>query len=173
MASPKKVREGVKSSRSCATFRAMQAPRTGRRQRGGLLLALPALIASCGTTLGTVSFKDEGKGEVKIEAKSGELRFWTELDAAYKGELVSSYVIELVQDDVVVGRATCDPLLLKMPRNCSEREQAGESKTFHCRMACYAHVPRPGPTVVRAKYSILQRPDNLRMMQANLVVKQE
>ena len=141
--------------------------------RGVLFLALPALLASCGTTLGTVPFKDEGAGQVKIDARSGELRFWTELDATYKGELVSSYSIELVQDDVVVGRATCDPLLLKMPRNCSEREQAGETRKLHCRMACYAHVPKPGPTVVRAKYTIRQRPENLRLTQANLVVKQE
>jgi hypothetical protein len=151
----------------------MQAPRTNWRQRGVFMLALPALIASCGTTLGTVPFKDEGAGEVKIDAKSGELRFWTELDAAYKGELVSSYTIELLQEGEVVGRATCDPLLLKMPRNCSERDQVGETRTLHCRMACYAHVPKPGPTVVRAKYAIKQRPENLRLVQANLVVKQE
>jgi hypothetical protein len=152
----------------------MQAPGTRRPTRGFLvILALPALLASCGTTLGTVPFKDEGKGEVKIDAKSGELRFWTEFDATYKGELASSYVIELVQEDAVVARATCDPLLLKMPRHCSEREQAGETRKLHCRMACYAHVPKPGPTVIRARYTINQRPENLRLVQANLIVKQE
>ena len=152
----------------------MQAPGTRRPMRGVLLLALPALMASCGTTtLGTVPFRDEGAGEVKIDAKSGELRFWTELDATYKGELASQYAIEILQEGAVVGRATCDPLLLKMPRKCSEREETGETRKLHCRMACYGHVPKAGPTVIRARYKISQRPEKFELVQANLVVKQE
>ena len=134
---------------------------------------MPALLASCGSTLGTVPFKDEGAGEVQIDAKSGELRFWTELDARYKGELGSQYAIEILQDGSVVGRATCDPLLLRVPRKCSEREESGETRKLHCRMACYGHVPKSGPTVIRARYRIHQRPEKFELMQANLVVRQD
>ena len=150
----------------------MRGLQTTELRRAGLVVALLGLLTSCGSTLGSIPFRDEGAGEVLVQAESGELRFWTELDATYAGELGSAYAIELVQDGSVVGRATCDPLQIRKPRACSERVQAGQTHTVHCRMACYAHVPKTGPTLIRARYSIRQRPESFQLQQANLVVKQ-
>jgi hypothetical protein len=39
-------------------------------------------------------------------------------------------------------------------------------------MACVVHVAQPGPTRVSARFSIRERPPDLRLEQADLILKQ-
>jgi hypothetical protein len=135
-------------------------------------VALVFLLASCGSTIGQIPFSGEGEGQTVVQVRAGELRFWTELDAQFRGEMHAQYDVELTQDGAVVGTATCHPLQLGPSRVCSKRILVGETHVVHCRMACNVVMSRPGPTLVRARFSIASRPADLRLSRANLVVKQ-
>jgi len=129
-------------------------------------------VASCGSTIGQVPFSAEGQGQTVVNVRTGELRFWTELDAEYSGEMHAQYDVELVQDNAVVGTATCHPLDLGTSRVCGKRINWGNTHVAHCRMACNVVMTRPGPTLVRARFIIPVRPTDLRLTQANLILKQ-
>lgn len=133
---------------------------------------LVCLVASCGSTIGHIPFVAEGEGRATIHVRAGELRFWTELDAYFNGDMHAQYDVELVQGGAVVGTATCHPLHLGTSKVCSKRILIGERHTVHCRMACNVMMMRSGPTVVRARFTIPLRPADLRLEQAALIIKQ-
>jgi hypothetical protein len=134
--------------------------------------ALIALVSSCGAVVGQIPFSQEGAGEATFQARAGEVRFWTDFSARYHGEMVAYFAVQLVQSDQVVSYAVCDPVHLGPSRVCTTRYWGNEEHEQHCRMACSGNVPRSGPTVVRARLSIPGRPVDLRLTQANLVVRQ-
>ena len=152
--------------------RAMRGHGVKALRRGACLLLCCCALSSCGTTVGRVPFSREGDGQIVVQLVRGELQFWTEFDAQYRGEMNAGFAVDLLQNGKLVGTATCDPLHLGMSRVCSKRILVGETHTVHCRMACVVHVAQPGPTLVRARFSIPERPADLRLEQADLILKQ-
>jgi hypothetical protein len=141
-------------------------------RRGACLLLFCCTLGDCGTTVGRVPFSREGEGQTGVQLARGDLHFWTEFDARYRGEMNASYEVDLIQQDKLVGTATCDPLHLGTSRVCSARILVGETHTIHCRMECTVSVPQPGSTLVRARLSIHERPTDLRLQRADLILKQ-
>lgn len=90
------------------------------------------------------------------------MRFWTDFSAQYHGDMVAYFAVQLVQNDQVVSYAVGDPVHLGPSRICTTRYWGTEEHEQNCRMACSGNVPRSGPTVVRARLSILGRPVDLR-----------
>ena len=152
-------------------------PRGGRPRFGASALwamtsALIALAGSCGAVVGQIPFSQEGAGEATFQAQIGAVHFWTDFSAQYHGDMVAYFAVQLVQGDQVVSYAVCDPVHLGPSRVCTTRYWGIEQHEQHCRMACNGNVPRSGPTVVRARLWIPGRPVDLRLAQANLVVRQ-
>jgi hypothetical protein len=109
---------------------------------GALALALLG-SSSCGTTLGTVPLTTASPAStvVVLEA-SRDVRFWSDIDATYTGQIAARYEIELLQDGARVGSAACDPFSMGADRLCTDTIQFGEVHRVHCRMDCVARVPR-------------------------------
>jgi hypothetical protein len=147
-------------------------PRFGAKVLRAMTSALIAFGGSCGAVVGQIPFSQEGAGEVTFQAQAGEVHFWTDFSAQYHGDMVAYFAVQLVQNDQVVSYAVCDPVHLGPSRICTTRYWGVEEHEQHCRMACSGNVPRSGPTVVRARLWIPGRPVDLRLGQANLVVRQ-
>ena len=129
-------------------------------------------FGSCGAFLGRIPFSGDGQGQTVVHLARGDVAFWTQLDAEYRGDMSAAYDVELWQQGEPVGRTICDPIHLGLSRVCTIRIIGSETHTIHCRMACVAHVDRGGETVVHAKLSIPVRPSDLQLHEADLIVKQ-
>ncbi len=109
---------------------------------------------------------------VDLDAKS-KVHFWIDFDATYQGDLRAKYDIDLLQRDVLVGHATCEPVPLShAARVCSFRSEIGDSHQLRCRTDCQARVSSSGPTLVRATLSIQGKPASLTLTRADLLIKQ-
>jgi hypothetical protein len=151
-----------------------QSLRSAERRAGfgaGVLALAAAAAVSCGTVIGQVLFMEEGVGETVINAQAGKIRFWTDFSARYQIGMGARYDVELLQDGVVVATAVCDPLR-RSPKVCHGSYNVGAEHHFNCLMNCSAVVPRSGPTTVRARFSIPYRPGDLRLVRADLIIRQ-
>jgi hypothetical protein len=136
------------------------------------VLALACAIGACGTVAAVIPFSAAGVGQATAELEADtDVRFWTELEATYQGQMSARYDVQLVQGGVAVARAACDPFNLHN-KVCSVHIEVGEIHRIHCRMQCTAHVPATGPTLVRATLSFGGHSIGLRVRRADLVVKQ-
>ena len=138
---------------------------------GAVALVLAVAAAGCGTVIGQVPFMEEGVGETVINAEAGKIRFWVNFSARYQIGMGASYDVELLQDGGVVASAVCDPLR-RSPKVCHGHVNWGEEHHFNCLMNCSAVLPRGGPTIVRARFSIHYRPGDLRLNRADLIIRQ-
>lgn len=131
-------------------------------------------LAACGSEAGRVAFAGEGSASAPIPLKAGEVAFWTDLDIEYKGDAALAYRVELVQDGAAVASAVCDPL---GPMNVKMSWVEKNIGTSHSRrgkgkMACAATLAKGGPTTVKATLAFAQKPADLVLKKADLVVKQ-
>lgn len=137
-----------------------------------LLVAL--MLAGCGKELGRIPFTGEGAGEAQVTLTAGEVRFWTDIDIEYEGAAAVGYQVELLQGGAVVANAACDPLGNLDIKTSSVQTNFGNSHTLSVngRMSCTATVANGGPTTVKAAFAFAQKPANLVLRKADLVIKQ-
>lgn len=126
------------------------------------------------TVVGVIPLHDVGVSatQVTIDASS-DVRFWTELDGVYDPHSSARYDVELLQDNRVVASTVCDPMVVHdSVRVCLMHRWSGGVYRTHCRMRCRATVPRSGPTVVRAKFSMPGPALSRRIDSAALTIEQ-
>ena len=131
-------------------------------------------VAACGKEIGRIPLHDQGAGETTVQASPGKaLALWTSLDVKYTGAFAAHYEIEVLQGGTVVGKTTCNPLDVST-RLSSKQTTFGNDHTmsWQGKMRCEVTAAKGGPTTVRAKLIIDQRPANLAIRDLSLVVKE-
>jgi len=144
------------------------------------LLAIVVGVASCHPTIGTVRFTAPGESRTLVNLEpDSTVRFWSDLDVSWSEEddrpLAMTYEIALVQNGVVVGTSTCDPLRTQWHgmRACGKRMELGHTLVLNCLMhACELHVAQGGATEVRARWVVQSAPAGLSIRRANVLVSQ-
>ena len=113
-------------------------------------------VASCSmTSVGVIPLRGMGTGETTVILNADtEVRFWADLDGMYDYKDSAQYDVQLLQDGRIVSTAVCDPIVVhENVRVCTIVGWFGGVHKSHCRMRCRAHVPKSGPTLVRATLS--------------------
>jgi hypothetical protein len=136
----------------------------------GSILAL----AACGKEAGRVPFAAEGTATATVTLAQGEVAFWTDIDVEYKGAAEARYQIELVQAGTVVAQAECNPLGAINVKMSWVETNIGDShsRSGRGKMKCSVEVAKAGPTVVRARLVVPQKPATFELKKADLVLKQ-
>jgi hypothetical protein len=110
-------------------------------------------LSSCATTIGRIPFPAPGEGRtfVMLDATK-DVKFATDFEVRYRGDVHAEYEIELLQGGDVVAKATCNPLTSGRQRNqcMSRRLETGYHHYSHCPMSCVAELPKSGMTEIRA-----------------------
>lgn len=132
------------------------------------------LMLGCGKEAGRVPFNGAGQGEATIALGAGEVAFWTDIDLEYQGNAALAYQVELLQNGAPAGRAQCDPLGTLPVKVGWVETQLGDSRSMRGsgKMTCNATLATAGPTTVRARLFVAQRPAAFQLRRADLVVKQ-
>ena len=131
-------------------------------------------VAACGKEIGRIPLHDQGAGETTVQATAGKaIALWTSLDVKYTGSFAAHYEIELLQGGNLVGKTLCNPLDVST-RLSSKQVNLGDSHTqsWQGKMRCEIAVAKGGPTTVRAKLIVDQRPPTLAIRDISLVVKE-
>lgn len=140
-----------------------------------LPLALPLLaLAGCGTELGRVPFTAEGAGKTAATLKAGDVALWTDIDLEWEGDAILEYKVDFSQGGKTVATAVCTPLgPLSTKISWVETNLGGKhSRSGRGLMRCKASVPAGGPTVIDATLAFGRRPAVVKLVKADLIVKQ-
>ncbi len=126
------------------------------------------------TSVGIIPFRDVGTGETSaVLSADTDVRFWADFDGIYAPSSFAQYDVQLIQGGNVVSTAACDPIVAHdNVRVCTRRGWFHGVYKNHCRMRCRAHVPRSGPTLVRATFRTCCAPEIARVFSANLTIQQ-
>jgi len=137
------------------------------------LLAL-VFAAGCGKEVGRIPFTAEGTGETTVTLRAGKAALWTDIDIRYVGDASLAYEVELIESDLVRASAECDPLgHMSVKIGWVETHLGSKSsRSGQGRMPCELAVPAAGTYLVRARLAFGQRPGELTLKQADLVIKQ-
>ncbi|HSO40558.1 MAG TPA: hypothetical protein VLT33_48860 [Labilithrix sp.] len=131
-------------------------------------------VAACGKEIGRIPLRDQGAGETTVQASNGKaLSLWTSLDVKYSGAFAAHYDIEMLQGGALVGKTRCNPLDVST-RLSSKQTTFGNdhSMSWQGKMRCEIALAKGGPTTVRAKLIIDQRPPSLAIKDISVVVKE-
>jgi len=145
------------------------------RIRGVLaLVALACGLGGCGKEAGRVPFKAEGTGSVVMMLNPGDVAFWTDIDLEYEGDSGLTYQIELVQKNLAVAVATCDPLGHLGVKTGWVSTDLGNKHTRSGggKMSCDVKLPTGAETTVNVKLVWSKKPTSVNLKKADLVVKQ-
>jgi hypothetical protein len=147
-----------------------------RAQRLLLTLVMSCSATSCHLhisvppTNGLAMFPVAGPGDhmviVPLDARI-PVRFTDDLDLTFDDLQGAGFSIDLFQDGVVVAQTVCDPIDVRM---CAVHVRGSGNYIASCRMQCAMHLPKSGPTLVRARFETLGT--NVRVLRANLIVQQ-
>ena len=131
-------------------------------------------VAGCGKEVGRIPFTAEGAGETTVTLRAGKAALWTDIDIRYVGDASLTYEVELIESDLVRARAVCDPLgSMSVKIGWVETHLGSKnSRSGQGRMPCDLDVPAAGTYLVRARLAFGNRPGELTLKQADLVVKQ-
>ncbi|CAN5891241.1 hypothetical protein BH11MYX4_BH11MYX4_47970 [soil metagenome] len=131
-------------------------------------------VAACGKEIGRIPLRDQCAGETTVQASNGKaLSLWTSLDVKYSGAFAAHYDIEMLQGGALVGKTQCNPLDVST-RLSSKQTTFGNdhSMSWQGKMRCEIALAKGGPTTVRAKLIIDQRPPSLAIKDISVVVKE-
>ncbi len=137
----------------------------------GIAAPLLASVAACSgwTKVGIVSVKAPGAHEAVVTLDATrEINFGADLAMTYSNDVDARYVVDLLQNGVVVAHAECDPFAVHV---CSTRIRWFGSYDIRCRMECPVRVPASGPTLVRAWF-VTSEGGGVAIDHANLVLEQ-
>jgi len=128
----------------------------------------------CGKEAGRVPFGAEGTADAPMTLQAGEVWFWTDLDIEYKGNPVLEYEVQLLQGGTPVAKATCDPLGRMSVKAGWVETNIGDSHTRRGagKMDYTATIASGGATTVRATLAFSRKPIIVKLVKADLVVKQ-
>lgn len=98
---------------------------------------------------------------------SRQVKFTGNVKMTFDDLSSAQYTIDLLQDGLVVGHTTCDPIKVRM---CMVHVTGSSTYIGYCSMECAVWVPKSGPTTVRATFGAVGQ--NVAVERAILIIEQ-
>jgi hypothetical protein len=128
-------------------------------------------VTACFHDVGRVSFAEEGQRQATFNLAPGEVRFAADVEVKDADRAKARFDVDLLQGGQLAAQAACDPLKLGDRKACTYRFGNGD---FRCNvvMDCRAHLATGGPTVIRVRLSVAEKPADFTLHRADLIVGQ-
>jgi len=135
------------------------------------LLVVLIAVTACFHDVGRVSFAEEGQRQATFNLAPGDVCFAADVEVHGADHAKARFDVDLMQGGQVAAQAACDPLKIGDRKACTYRF---DNHDYRCNvvMDCRAHLATGGPTVLRVRLSVAEKPADFTLHRADLIVGQ-